>query len=157
MFQACTIQKRSSMVLLFMTCFVDRLEYFLKTTGSKLSLNTTYFFFQNKMWLTYILTSTFFIFCILPLAFCNYVMHLNHQLFTQKYLVLFTNLFCDMLKSLFLEKSTEGKYLSYFSLKKLASDWLAELIDQSGAQFLVGKCLNICPPCPFQKTVTLVK
>ena len=104
------------------------------------------------MWLTYILTSTFFIFCILPLAFCNYVMHLNHQLFRQKYLVLFTNLFCDMLKSLFLEKSTEGKYLSCFSLKKLASDWLAELIDQSGAQFLVGKCLNICPPSmPFSK------
>ena len=44
-----------------MTCFVDRLEYFLKTTGSKLSLNAT-FFFQNKMWLTYILTSTFFYF-----------------------------------------------------------------------------------------------
>ena len=138
------------MFLLFMTCFVDRLEYFLKTTGSKLSLNATFFFFQNKMWLTYILTSTFFIFCILPLAFCNYVMHLNHQLFTQKYLVLFTNLFCDMIKSLFLEKSKEDKYLSHFSLKKLASDWLAELIDQSGAQLLVGKCLDICPPSmPF--------
>ena len=44
---------------------------------------------------------------------------------------------------------------SGFPPKKQASDWLTELVDQSGALFLAGKALNICPSCPFQKTVTL--
>ena len=51
----------------------------------------------------------------------------------------------------------KGKYLSSFPPKKLASDWLTELVDQSEVQFLARKSLNnICLSCPFQKAVTLV-
>ena len=48
-----------------------------------------------------------------------------------------------------------GQIFKVFPSKRLASDWLTELVDQSAAKFLAGKSLNICPPCPFQKTATL--
>ena len=60
----------------------------------------------------------------------------------------------DPTQLLIWKKNQSGQLLKkLFLAKRLASDWLTELVNQSEPQFLAGNSLNICPLCFFEKSM----